>query len=159
MADYRTLGISEPLMRVVSQAINNGLALLRTSESLVPVLYCGVPDGEILSIVLVTDTADQAIATGRLVVASGASTLYVLTYSGFVGGGDSPTPRTPAIHVEAYERGKEHGVGLAMRYRPAASQDFGPIGSPIYVGTLPMPAAAAYQPVVDWYERKHQARA
>ena len=151
------LGISEPLMRLMREAIAQGLAARQGESSFTPfaLVEGGAAAGSL--IVLATETAEEAIATARLLVAKDATPYLVLAFDGFITDAGGGVPRTEAVHVEAYERGRGHGLRFAQRYMPGDGRGpVRPIGNVIYGGTMPLPTEAEYDPVVKRYERARQ---
>ena len=151
------LGISEPLMRLIREAIEQGLAARQGENSFTPFALVdgGAAAGSL--IVLATETTEEAIATARLLVAKGATSYLVLAFDGFITDASARVPRTEAVHVEAYERGRGQGMRFAQRYLPGdGTGPVRPIGNVMYGGTMPLPTEAEYDPLVKRYERKRQ---
>jgi len=150
---YWALGISDQLMTVIGDALEHCLVAVQGGDSFIPILVGKAQAEPTTYMLLATTSAEEAIATGRLVVANGTNDLYALAYDGFVDAASLSIPRSSAINIEAYDRRAARGVRLALRYRLAASaRSASPIGNLIFVDELQVPTLAGYGPIVKRYE-------
>ncbi len=150
--------ISVPLTRLAREAVGRALAARRGEEPFITFSLWDTTGGQGGMMAFATDTVDEAIATARLLLAQSVPDYYVLAQDGFLTEPDAGIVRTEIVSVEAYEKGKDHGIRLAQRFVTGKNQDpVQVIGNLRYLGTLPWPTVEEYGPIVARYERERKS--
>ena len=107
--------------------------------------------------IFATETAEEAIASVRLMVAKDVISYLAFAHDGFITDEGAGVPRTAAVIVEAYERGRMNGVRFAQRYLVGANDEqVRRLGNLRYGGAMPRPTEAEYGPLVERFERERQ---
>jgi hypothetical protein len=98
-----SLGVSEPLLRVVYEAIDRALTAVASEQGFVPFSLLGMAAGGGVMTLWACDTADEVFATARLLIAQAGAQYHVLAVHSFITDPSSNIPRTEAVHIEAFE--------------------------------------------------------
>ncbi|MEM9951704.1 MAG: hypothetical protein AAF846_08900 [Chloroflexota bacterium] len=128
-----TINISDPLMQMIFSAVEEGLAVLKAEQNVVPFLLLLTKEGVVMR--RFTDTKlTQAIQRAKTAIeeADDDTLGYALVYDGQI---EIASQDSDALMVEAGERGKDHGWRFVQRYKAKMdTQQAEAIGDVAYLG-------------------------